>query len=79
MSEMKTDHQRFLQSQTRCHEYQFGYQLAFAVNELIQPNAVILSHANEAATSGGKVNPGTRSMQFIDLVKNWSVTSAFKL
>jgi len=42
---------------------------AFAVNELIQPSAVIPSHVNEAATTGGKVNPGTKTEQFIDLVK----------
>jgi L-ascorbate metabolism protein UlaG (beta-lactamase superfamily) len=42
---------------------------AFAVNELIQPNAVIPSHVNEAATTDGKVNAGTKTKQFIDLVK----------
>jgi L-ascorbate metabolism protein UlaG (beta-lactamase superfamily) len=42
---------------------------AFAVNELIQPNSVIPSHVNEAATSGGKVKPGTKTQQFIELVK----------
>ena len=46
---------------------------AFAVNDLIQPNAVIPSHVNEAATTGGKVNPGTKTKQFIDLVKGTSV------
>jgi L-ascorbate metabolism protein UlaG (beta-lactamase superfamily) len=46
---------------------------AFAVNELIQPNAVIPSHVNEAATKNGKVNPGTKTKQFIDLVKGRSV------
>lgn len=44
-------------------------ETAFAVNELIQPNAVIPSHANEAATTDGKVKPGTKTKQFIDLVK----------
>ena len=42
---------------------------AFAVNELIQPNAVIPSHVNEAATSSGKVTPVSNTQQFIDLVK----------
>jgi len=42
---------------------------AFAINELIQPNAVIPSHANEAATASGQVKPGTKTRQFIDLVK----------
>jgi L-ascorbate metabolism protein UlaG (beta-lactamase superfamily) len=42
---------------------------AFAVNELIQPNAVIASHVNEAATSSGKVKPESQTKQFIELVK----------
>jgi L-ascorbate metabolism protein UlaG (beta-lactamase superfamily) len=42
---------------------------AFAVNELVQPNAVIASHVNEGATRGGKVIAGTKTGQFIDLVK----------
>ena len=42
---------------------------AFAVNELIRPNAVITSHVNEGATRGGKVIAGTKTRQFIDLVK----------
>lgn len=46
---------------------------AFAVNELIQPSAVIPSHVNEAATTGGKVAPGTKTAQFIDLVKGRAV------
>ncbi len=44
-------------------------EAAFAVNELIRPNAVIPSHVNEAATSGGKVRPESKTKQFIDLVK----------
>jgi L-ascorbate metabolism protein UlaG (beta-lactamase superfamily) len=44
-------------------------EAAFAVNELIQPNAVIPSHVNEAATNGGKVRPETKTKEFIDLVK----------
>jgi L-ascorbate metabolism protein UlaG (beta-lactamase superfamily) len=44
-------------------------EAAFAVNELIQPNAVIPSHASEAATSSGKVRPESKIKQFIDLVK----------
>ena len=42
---------------------------AYAVNELIQPNAVIPSHVNEAATIGGKVIPTSKTKQFVDLVK----------
>jgi L-ascorbate metabolism protein UlaG (beta-lactamase superfamily) len=48
-------------------------EAAFAVNELIKPSAVIPSHANEAATTGGKVNPTSKTRQFIDLVKGRSV------
>jgi L-ascorbate metabolism protein UlaG (beta-lactamase superfamily) len=44
-------------------------EAAFAVNELIQPNAVIPSHVNESATSSGKVRPESKTKQFIDLVK----------
>jgi L-ascorbate metabolism protein UlaG (beta-lactamase superfamily) len=44
-------------------------EAAFAVKELIKPKAVIPEHANEAATSGGKVLPKTRTARFIDLVK----------
>ena len=46
---------------------------AFAVNELIQPIAVIPSHVNEAATAGGKVRPGTKTGQFTELVKGRAV------
>ena len=44
-------------------------ETAFAVDELIQPNAVIASHVNEGATKGGQVIAGTKTKQFIDLVK----------
>ncbi len=40
-------------------------EAAFVVNELIKPHAVIASHANEIATKGGKVIPGTRADTFI--------------
>jgi L-ascorbate metabolism protein UlaG (beta-lactamase superfamily) len=46
---------------------------AFAVNELIQPNAVIVAHVDEAATTDGRVTPGTKTKQFIDLVKGRTV------
>ena len=42
-------------------------EAAFAIR-LIQPAAVIPSHANEVATTGGIVNPGTRTEQFINLI-----------
>ena len=35
-------------------------EAAWVINELVQPKAVIASHANEAATEGGKVQPGTK-------------------
>ncbi|HEU4344250.1 MAG TPA: MBL fold metallo-hydrolase [Candidatus Binatia bacterium] len=44
-------------------------EAAYAINELIQPLAVIPSHTNEAATKGGRVNPNTRAKQFMELVK----------
>lgn len=44
-------------------------EAAFAVKELIKAKAVIPEHANEAATSGGKVLPKSRTARFIDLVK----------
>ena len=40
-------------------------EAAFVVNELVKPNAVIASHANEAATKDGKVITGTRTDTFI--------------
>jgi L-ascorbate metabolism protein UlaG (beta-lactamase superfamily) len=46
-----------------------GEEAAFAVDELIQPSAVIASHVNEGATRGGQVIAGTKTKQFIDLVK----------
>ena len=46
-----------------------GEEAAFAVDELIQPTAVLPSHVNEAATEGGVVRAGTKTKQFIELVK----------
>ena len=43
-------------------------EAAFAITDLIRPTAVIASHANEVATSGGVVQPGTRTARFIELV-----------
>ena len=40
-------------------------EAAYVINELIKPNAVIASHANEAATKNGKVISGTRTETFI--------------
>ena len=36
------------------------------INELVQPNTVIASHANEEATRNGEVLPGTRTAAFIE-------------
>jgi L-ascorbate metabolism protein UlaG (beta-lactamase superfamily) len=44
-------------------------EAAYVVNELIKPASVIASHANEAATKGGKVQPGTRTELFRDAAK----------
>ena len=43
-------------------------EAAHAVRNLIKPKAVIPSHANEIATTGGIVNAGTRTARFIDLL-----------
>jgi L-ascorbate metabolism protein UlaG (beta-lactamase superfamily) len=37
---------------------------AYVVNELVRPNSVIASHANEPATSGGKLNPDSKTAAF---------------
>ena len=42
---------------------------AHAMNELVQPSAVVASHPNEGVTSGGKLLPNTRMKAFIDRVK----------
>jgi L-ascorbate metabolism protein UlaG (beta-lactamase superfamily) len=44
-------------------------EAAFVINDLVKPNAVIPSHANEAATQDGKVIAGTRTDKFIKAVK----------
>lgn len=44
-------------------------EAAFVINELVKPNAVIASHANEAATKNGKLVAGTRSDIFIQATK----------
>jgi L-ascorbate metabolism protein UlaG (beta-lactamase superfamily) len=42
---------------------------AYAMNELVQPVAVIASHPNEGATAGGKLKPNSRTQAFAELVK----------
>ncbi len=44
-------------------------EAAWVIDELVQPKAVIPSHANEAATKDGKVQSGTKTAAFIDAVK----------
>lgn len=44
-------------------------EAAFVVNELIQPKAVIASHANEPATKNGKVQGDTRTARFTELAQ----------
>jgi L-ascorbate metabolism protein UlaG (beta-lactamase superfamily) len=42
---------------------------AYAINDLVQPASVIVTHVNEAATEGGKVRPNTRTAAFISRLK----------
>jgi len=44
-------------------------EAAWVVNEMIRPNAVIVSHANQPSTSGGKVIAGTRVDEFSKLTE----------
>ena len=44
-------------------------EAAWVINELVQPKAVIASHANEAATQNGEVQPDTKTAMFIDAVE----------
>jgi L-ascorbate metabolism protein UlaG (beta-lactamase superfamily) len=48
-------------------------EAAYVANELVKPASVIVSHANEAGTKGGKVIPGSRTDTFIKAVKGASV------
>lgn len=44
-------------------------EAVYVINDLVKPAAVIASHANEVATKGGKVIPGTRTETFMKGVK----------
>jgi len=44
-------------------------EATYVVNELVRPNSVIASHANEPATVGGKVAPNSKTAAFIGAVK----------
>jgi L-ascorbate metabolism protein UlaG (beta-lactamase superfamily) len=43
-------------------------EAAYVINELVKPAAVIASHANEQATSNGRLLAGTRTEQFLQAV-----------
>jgi hypothetical protein len=42
---------------------------AHVVNDLVRPASVLVTHVNEAATSGGAITPNTRTAAFVALVK----------
>jgi L-ascorbate metabolism protein UlaG (beta-lactamase superfamily) len=42
---------------------------AHAMNELVRPATVILSHPNEAVTEGGKLRPGSRAAALVKMLK----------
>lgn len=44
-------------------------EAAYVINDLVKPNAVIASHANEVGTVGGKVRPGSKTEAFAKAVK----------
>ncbi|MDH4150812.1 MAG: MBL fold metallo-hydrolase [Betaproteobacteria bacterium] len=44
-------------------------EAAYVINDLVKPASVIASHANEVATKGGKVLPGTKTETFMKAVK----------
>lgn len=46
-----------------------AYSATYAMNELIRPAAVIATHVNERATSGGKLLPASRTAAFIKMQK----------
>ena len=43
-------------------------EAAYAMKQLVQPTAVIASHPEEPVTTNGRVNPETRTAQFIGLL-----------
>jgi hypothetical protein len=43
---------------------------AYAMNELVRPVSVILTHPNEAVTEGGKLRPGSRTAAVIKQLKS---------
>ena len=53
-----------------------SFAAAYAVNEFIKPAAVIATHVNEGATTGGKVRPTSRTAAFMSLVNGRPVHPA---
>jgi hypothetical protein len=45
------------------------YSGGHAINELLRPASVILTHANEPVTEGGKLRPASRTAAFMKLLK----------
>ncbi len=48
-------------------------EAAYVIDQLVRPASVIASHANEVATVGGKVRPGSKTETFIKAVKSATV------
>ena len=44
-------------------------EAAYVINDLVKPNAVIASHANEVGTKGGKVVAGSKTEAFMKATK----------
>jgi L-ascorbate metabolism protein UlaG (beta-lactamase superfamily) len=44
-------------------------EAAYVINDLVKPNAVIASHANEVGTVSGKVRPGSKTEAFVKASK----------
>ena len=44
-------------------------EATYVVNDLVRPNSVIASHANEPATMGDKLNPNSKTAAFIKSAK----------
>ncbi len=42
------------------------FSAAHAINELLEPESVILTHVNEPATEGGRLRPQSRTLQLIE-------------
>jgi L-ascorbate metabolism protein UlaG (beta-lactamase superfamily) len=49
---------------------------AYVIDDIVRPASVIVSHVNEAATSGGKLRPDSRTAAFAALVKGRPVYPA---